>query len=86
MSLNANAKSGVNCLGDAGELRIPPTHRKQRGAGIGVAAVMQEKGCQIGEGLKLRKFREGGFARVGAGPHLNAQGFEAFQFGDRLQE
>jgi hypothetical protein len=32
MSLNANAKSGVGCLDNAGELRMLPTHRKQRGA------------------------------------------------------
>jgi hypothetical protein len=31
MSLNANTNSGVGCLDDAGKLRIPPTHRKQRG-------------------------------------------------------
>ena len=32
MSLNANANSGVGCPDDAGKLRIPPFHRKQRGA------------------------------------------------------
>jgi hypothetical protein len=32
MSLKANAKSGVDGLDAAGELRMLPTHRKQRGA------------------------------------------------------
>jgi hypothetical protein len=34
MPLKANAKSGVDGPDAAGELRMLPTHRKQRGAGF----------------------------------------------------
>jgi hypothetical protein len=43
MSLNANAKSGAGCLDDAGKLRIPPTDRKQRGAGFALLPEISRK-------------------------------------------
>ena len=63
---------------------LQPGELLESGVG-GFAELMQGKGLQIGERRELRKFREGSVARVGAGPHLNAQGFEALQFEDRIQ-
>lgn len=55
-------------------------------AGVGgLAKVMQGQGLQIGERRELRKFREGRVARAIVVSLLDAQGFEAFQFQDRVQ-
>ncbi len=51
----------------------------------GFAEVMQGQGLQIGERRELRKFREGSVARAIVVSLLDAQGFEALQFEDRVQ-